>query len=87
MLADRWQRHKAMAAAGYGLSAICKLGLLAAGGSSPALAAVISLDRTGKGIRTAPRDALISLSATEEDLEPPSASTARSTRPASSPDR
>jgi MFS family permease len=68
VLADRWQRYKAMAAAGYGLSAICKLGLLASGGSSAAIAAVISLDRTGKGIRTAPRDALISLSATEDDL-------------------
>jgi nitrate/nitrite transporter NarK len=30
-LADRWGRHKAVAAFGYGLSAVCKLGLLAAG--------------------------------------------------------
>src|SRR5262245_2043735 len=40
VLADRWQRYKAMAAAGYGLSAICKLGLLAAGASPAGLAAV-----------------------------------------------
>lgn len=60
--ADRWQRHKEVAAAGYGLSALCKLGLVAARGAFPALAGVIALDRVGKGIRTAPRDALISLS-------------------------
>jgi MFS family permease len=60
-LADRWQRHKQVAAAGYGLSALCKLGWLAAGTSWPALSSVMALDRVGKGIRTAPRDALISL--------------------------
>ncbi len=59
--ADRWQRHKQIAAAGYGLSAACKLGWLAAGASWPALSAVMAADRVGKGIRTAPRDALISL--------------------------
>jgi MFS family permease len=59
--ADRWQRHKQVAAAGYGLSAACKLGWLAAGASWPALSAVMAADRVGKGIRTAPRDALISL--------------------------
>jgi MFS family permease len=60
-LADRWQRHKQVAAAGYGLSALCKLGWLAAGSSWPALSAVMAADRVGKGIRTAPRDAMISL--------------------------
>jgi MFS family permease len=60
--ADRWRRHKEVAAAGYGLSALCKLGLLAAGSMWGAISAVILLDRTGKGLRTAPRDALISLS-------------------------
>jgi MFS family permease len=60
--ADRWQRHKQVAAVGYGLSAACKLGWLAAGASWPALSAVMAADRVGKGIRTAPRDALISLS-------------------------
>jgi MFS family permease len=59
--ADRTRRYKLVAAGGYALSAVCKLGLLAAGASWGALAAVISVDRVGKGIRTAPRDALISL--------------------------
>ena len=66
--ADRWRRHKELAAAGYGLSAVCKLGLLAAGGAWGALVAVVLLDRTGKGLRTAPRDALISLSSPREEL-------------------
>jgi MFS family permease len=60
--ADRWRRHKEVAATGYGLSALCKLGLLMVGGAWGAISAVILLDRTGKGVRTAPRDALISLS-------------------------
>jgi hypothetical protein len=62
LVADRWRRHKEVATAGYGLSAVCKLGLLAVGGATGPLAAVVLLDRTGKGIRTAPRDAMISLS-------------------------
>ncbi|MEV4747160.1 MFS transporter [Streptosporangium amethystogenes subsp. fukuiense] len=61
-LADRWQRRKLIAGIGYGLSALCKPALPAAGGSVAALSAVIAVDRTGKGLRTAPRDALISLS-------------------------
>lgn len=60
-LADRWQRHRTVAAVGYGLSAACKLGWLAAGSSWPALSGVMAADRAGKGIRTAPRDAMISL--------------------------
>src|SRR3954470_4358094 len=28
LVADRWRRHKEVAALGYGLSAICKLGVL-----------------------------------------------------------
>jgi MFS family permease len=61
-VADRWRRHKEVAAFGYGLSAICRLGLLMSGRAWTALAAVITVDRLGKGIRTVPRDALISLS-------------------------
>ncbi|MFC4337999.1 MFS transporter [Salininema proteolyticum] len=61
--ADRKQKYKLVAGTGYGLSACSKLGLLAAGSSIPLLAGVIAADRVGKGIRTAPRDALISLSA------------------------
>ena len=67
-LADRWRNHKTVAALGYGLSAACKLIFLAAGGTWSVLAATIALDRTGKGIRTAPRDALISLSTKRRDL-------------------
>ncbi|MFI1970889.1 MFS transporter [Streptomyces cinnamoneus] len=53
--------HKAVAAVGYGLSAVCKPLLLAVH-SLPLIGAVLAADRTGKGLRTAPRDALISLS-------------------------
>ncbi|HYH91224.1 MAG TPA: MFS transporter [Solirubrobacteraceae bacterium] len=66
--ADRRRRHKEVASLGYGLSAICKLGLVAAGGAVGAIGAIVMLDRVGKGIRTAPRDALISLSATPQTL-------------------
>lgn len=61
--ADRWRRRKLVAGLGYGLSAVAKLGLLVAGSSAVALGAVVAADRTGKGLRTAPRDALITLSA------------------------
>ncbi|MEU6280154.1 MFS transporter [Streptomyces sp. NPDC047028] len=67
-LADRTRRRKLVAGGGYALSAVCKLGLLAAGSSVPVLGAVIAADRTGKGLRTGPRDALISLSSTPATL-------------------
>jgi MFS family permease len=66
-LADRTRRHKEVAALGYGLSAATRLGLLGAQSVS-ALGALVFIDRTGKGIRTAPRDALISLSTQREHL-------------------
>lgn len=66
--ADRTRRHKEAAAAGYGLSALCKLLLIAAGGTWTCIMAAIGLDRLGKGIRTAPRDAMISLSTSKHDL-------------------
>ena len=47
---------------------MCKLGYVAAGSSFAALGAVVFADRIGKGIRTAPRDALISLSSRREGL-------------------
>jgi hypothetical protein len=68
LVADRWRRYKEVAGAGYGLSAVCKLALLAAGSAWTAFAAVILVDRAGKGIRTAPRDALVSLSSAPERL-------------------
>ncbi|WP_163509116.1 MFS transporter [Fodinicola acaciae] len=61
--ADRWRARKYIAGAGYGLSAVAKLGLLAAGGSALGIGAAIAADRIGKGVRTAPRDALITASA------------------------
>jgi MFS family permease len=61
LTADRSKRHKEVALTGYGFSALCKLFLLAAGGVWGWLIAIVGLDRIGKGIRTAPRDALISL--------------------------
>ncbi|WJY42279.1 MFS transporter [Streptomyces sp. P9-2B-2] len=54
--------HKAVAAVGYGLSALCKPLLLLVH-SLPLIGAVLAVDRTGKGLRTAPRDAMISLAA------------------------
>ena len=68
VLADRWQRNREVAAVGYALSAACKPALLAVGGVWGALAAVIALDRIGKGIRTPSRDALISLSSAPQRL-------------------
>ncbi len=67
-VADRTQHRKAVAGAGYGLSAVSKLGLLAVGSSVGGIATVIGVDRVGKGLRTAPRDALISLSSSAESL-------------------
>ena len=66
-LADRFRQRKLVAAAGYGLSAIAKIGLLLGTGATT-IGAVIAVDRTGKGIRTAPRDALIASSVAERDL-------------------
>ncbi|MFD8737123.1 MFS transporter [Streptomyces sp. NPDC059618] len=65
-LADRGGgRHKWVAGAGYALSALCKPLLLLARTLTP-IGLVLALDRTGKGLRTAPRDALISLSSSPE---------------------
>lgn len=61
LAADRGRRHKQIAVTGYGLSTLCKIALLFVGGMWTAIMTVMALDRAGKGIRTAPRDALISL--------------------------
>jgi MFS family permease len=67
--ADRSQRYKQVAGLGYALSAVSKIGLLLGAAGGPGLlAASLFLDRTGKGIRTAPRDALISLSSERSNL-------------------
>jgi MFS family permease len=67
-VADRAERQKEVAGIGYALSAVCKLLLLAVGASFGPLAAVVALDRAGKGLRAAPRDALLSLSCQPRDL-------------------
>src|ERR1700761_5226478 len=67
-LGDRLRRHKGLGAVGSGISAVCKLGLALVGGAWAGLSALILLDRTGKGMRTAPRDAMISLTASKRDL-------------------
>ncbi|MFJ8790477.1 MFS transporter [Streptomyces sp. NPDC102462] len=65
-LADRGGgRHKWVAGLGYGVSALCKPLLLLAHTLTP-IGLILAADRTGKGLRTAPRDALISLSSTSE---------------------
>ncbi|ELP69779.1 MFS transporter [Streptomyces turgidiscabies] len=64
-IADRVRNHKLMAGLGYGLSALCKPLLLLVS-SIGALGTILALDRTGKGLRTAPRDAMISLSTPPE---------------------
>jgi MFS family permease len=67
-IGDRFRRHKDVAATGYGLSAVSKL-LLAVGGTAVSgVGAIVLLDRIGKGIRTAPRDTMISLSTPKESL-------------------
>lgn len=67
-LGDRLRRHKEVAAFGYGLSAFTRPLFLVVGSSFAAIGALVFADRIGKGIRTAPRDALISLSVPNERL-------------------
>jgi MFS family permease len=68
VIGDRTRRHKDVAAVGYGISAASRIAFLAAGSAWAALTAIVFLDRTGKGLRTAPRDALISLSVDRRNL-------------------
>ncbi len=65
--ADRSDHHKLVAFLGYGLSAISRAGLLVATGFG-AVTSIIAVDRIGKGIRTGPRDAMISDAAQPEHL-------------------
>ena len=57
-LSDYLGRRKMLVLIGYGLSAAAKP-LLAAAGSVSLIASARIMDRTGKGVRDAPRDALI----------------------------
>ena len=57
-LSDRTGRRKALTAIGYGISAVSKL-FIPFSASWPQVMALRAIERTGKGVRTAPRDALI----------------------------
>jgi MFS family permease len=60
-IADRTRRHKEVAVVGYALSTVTRLAMLLVGNLWTALAGLVLVDRLGKGIRTSPRDAMISL--------------------------
>lgn len=62
-VADKRQSHKKTAATGYSISALTRVGLVISAlvTAVPAVPFLLA-DRIGKGLRTAPRDALISLS-------------------------
>ena len=64
---DRYDTPKWVAFVGYALAAVARVGLLFASGFA-AITAVITADRIGKGIRTAPRDALITAASEPENL-------------------
>lgn len=68
VLGDRTRAHKGLATAGYALSSISRIAWLFVGGQAPGIVATVTVDRIGKGMRTAPRDALISLSTPSADL-------------------
>ncbi|CAG4882507.1 MFS transporter [Georgfuchsia toluolica] len=63
-LSDYWGKRKPLAIFGYGLGAISKPLFALASSAAPVLAARL-IDRVGKGIRGAPRDALVA------DIAPP----------------
>ncbi|MCX7844649.1 MAG: MFS transporter [Candidatus Bipolaricaulota bacterium] len=65
-LSDRWRRRKGLAVLGYGISALAKPFFFLAG-SWWHVALARWADRVGKGIRTAPRDALVADSIDPKD--------------------
>lgn len=67
-LADRTHRYKSVAVAGYTLSMLSRVGLLAFGSAWAWLLGVVTIDRLGKGIRSDARDALISFSTPRSGL-------------------
>ena len=64
---DRFQKKKAIAFSGYAPGVLYKIALIFAGSWVGILGARV-LDRVGKGIRTAPRDVLVSESADEGSM-------------------
>jgi MFS family permease len=65
--ADRTNRPQPVALAGYGLSLVARVLMLGAHGFG-SISAVVSMDRIGKGVRTAPRDAMIAASSPPDRL-------------------
>lgn len=65
--ADRGGHPKWVALAGYGISCAARFGLLVASGFGT-IAATLAVDRVGKGLRTAPRDAMIAAATPPEHL-------------------
>jgi MFS family permease len=63
---DRTKRRKPLVVSGYALAALSRL-LIAGASLWPAVLAARLIDRTGKGIRSAPRDAMISDVTPRED--------------------
>ena len=62
-IADRHRRYKEVAGIGYGISAATRVGLVVAQNAWIPATGMLYADRAAKGLRTAPRDALISQSA------------------------
>jgi len=64
-IADRSRKPKETAAAGYGLSTLTRVGLLGSAVAGLPAVPFLLADRLGKGLRTGPRDAMISLATPE----------------------
>lgn len=64
---DGRRRHKLAALLGYAISTASRVALLIVPVAFSPVAAVLCLDRLGKGIRTPPRDAMISLASQPRD--------------------
>ncbi|MCG3174879.1 MAG: Multidrug resistance protein MdtH [Myxococcota bacterium] len=65
-LADRLGRNRPFVIAGYTISSLARP-LVAAAGAAWHVVVIRVLDRTGKGLRTSPRDALIAASVSDEE--------------------
>jgi len=66
-LTDRFQKKKAIAFSGYSAGLLYKFALIFASSWTGILAARV-IDRIGKGVRTAPRDVLVSESADKDNM-------------------
>lgn len=66
-ISDRFQRKKVIAFCGYATGVLYKIALLFAGSWSGILLARV-IDRFGKGVRTAPRDVMVSESADNDGM-------------------